>query len=38
MGIDLNENIGCFCVQDKVKRSVTVKEALEILIQEESEN
>ncbi|WP_156954978.1 ATP-dependent protease ATPase subunit HslU [Carnobacterium funditum] len=37
MGIDLNETLGALRPKNKVKRSVTVKEALEILIQEESE-
>ncbi|MEG0288018.1 MAG: ATP-dependent protease ATPase subunit HslU [Carnobacterium sp.] len=37
MGIDLNETLGAMRPKNKVKRSVTVKEAIEILIQEESE-
>lgn len=37
MGIDLNETLGALRPKNKVKRSVTVKEAIEILIQEESE-
>lgn len=37
MGIDLNETLGALRPKNKVKRAVTVKEALDILIQEESE-
>lgn len=37
MGIDLNETLGALRPKNKVKRAVTVKEALNILIQEESE-
>ncbi|MEG0475045.1 MAG: ATP-dependent protease ATPase subunit HslU [Carnobacterium sp.] len=37
MGIDLNETLGAMRPKNNVKRSVTVKEAIEILIQEESE-
>lgn len=37
MGIDLNDTLGALRPKNKVKRSVTVREALDILIQEESE-
>ena len=37
MGIDLNETLGAMRPKKKVKRAVVVKEALDILIQEESE-
>ncbi|SEK38120.1 ATP-dependent HslUV protease ATP-binding subunit HslU [Carnobacterium iners] len=37
MGIDLSETLGALRSKNKVKRAVTVKEALDILIQEESE-
>lgn len=36
MGIDLNETLGALRPQKKVERTVTVKEARELLIQEES--
>ena len=36
MGIDLNETLGAFTPKKKVERTVTVKEALELLIKEES--
>ncbi|WP_291293667.1 ATP-dependent protease ATPase subunit HslU [Enterococcus sp.] len=36
MGIDLNETLGALKPQKKIERTVTVKEAREILIQEES--
>ncbi|EMW5866450.1 ATP-dependent protease ATPase subunit HslU [Enterococcus faecium] len=36
MGIDLNETIGALTPKKKVERTVTVKEALELLIKEES--
>ena len=36
MGIDLNETLGALKPQKKIKRTVTVKEARELLIQEES--
>lgn len=36
MGIDLNDTIGALTPKRKVKRTVTVKEALELFIQEES--
>nr|WP_034560025.1 ATP-dependent protease ATPase subunit HslU [Carnobacterium gallinarum] len=37
MGIDLNDTLGALTPKRKVKRTVTVKEALELFIQEESE-
>ena len=36
MGIDLNETLGALTPKKKVERTVTVKEALELLIKEES--
>ena len=36
MGIDLNETLGALKPQKKIERTVTVKEARELLIQEES--
>ncbi|WP_413517370.1 ATP-dependent protease ATPase subunit HslU [Carnobacterium maltaromaticum] len=36
MGIDLNDTLGALTPKRKVKRTVTVKEALELFIQEES--
>ena len=36
MGIDLNETLGALTPEKKVERTVTVKEALELLIKEES--
>ncbi|MDQ8318181.1 ATP-dependent protease ATPase subunit HslU [Enterococcus faecium] len=36
MGIDLNETLGALTSKKKVERTVTVKEALELLIKEES--
>lgn len=36
MGIDLNETLGVLTPKKKVERTVTVKEALELLIKEES--
>ncbi|WP_461203164.1 ATP-dependent protease ATPase subunit HslU [Enterococcus sp. N342-3-1-2] len=36
MGIDLNETLGALKLQKKIERTVTVKEARELLIQEES--
>ncbi|WP_213384805.1 ATP-dependent protease ATPase subunit HslU [Enterococcus faecium] len=36
MGIDLNETLGALTPNKKVERTVTVKEALELLIKEES--
>lgn len=36
MGIDLNETLGTLTPKKKVERTVTVKEALELLIKEES--
>lgn len=36
MGIDLNETLGALAPKKKVERTVTVKEALELLIKEES--
>ena len=36
MGIDLNENTWCVDAEEKIERTVTVKEALELLIKEES--
>lgn len=37
MGIDLNETLGALTPQKKVKRTVTVKEAVEIFTEEEAE-
>lgn len=36
MGIDLNETLGALTPKKKIERTVTVKEALELLIKEES--
>ncbi len=36
MGIDLNETLGALTPKKKIERTVTVKEAVELLIQEES--
>jgi ATP-dependent HslUV protease ATP-binding subunit HslU len=36
MGIDLNETLGALTPKKKIERTVTVKEAIELLIQEES--
>lgn len=37
MGIDLNDTLGALTPKRKIKRTVTVKEALDLFIQEESE-